>query len=326
MKVAIIKLGALGDMIVASPAIRSIIEAHSEGEITLLTRPQYADLFSACAGLNTMYFPAHGVPAFIACIRWLRSQGFERIYDLQSNDRSRLMCYLSGALEKVGNHSRFPYTHHPGDVYRGQTHIYERHRQTLHSAGIEMKYDRPWLPVSEQASEKVKQWLQDNTRASHKPVLMHAGTSPAHPEKRWPYFAEIAEKVVALGYPVIWLGGKDDADLNAALATNFGIDASGVFSFPELVALGRQSRLALTNDSGPMHILSCANLPVYALFGPTDWRRYHALGQEDKVISLDKGNATWNKNQLAGKRAKELSDLDAGLVWSILAPVFHTDQ
>ena len=50
MKVAIIKLGALGDMIVASPAIRSIVEAHSEDEITLLTRPQYADLFSACAG------------------------------------------------------------------------------------------------------------------------------------------------------------------------------------------------------------------------------------------------------------------------------------
>jgi ADP-heptose:LPS heptosyltransferase len=40
----------------------------------------------------------------------------------------------------------------------------------------------------------------------------------------------------------------------------------------------------LSNDSGPMHVLSLAGVPVYALFGPTDWRRSHALGQQDSVL------------------------------------------
>jgi ADP-heptose:LPS heptosyltransferase len=34
-----------------------------------------------------------------------------------------------------------------------------------------------------------------------------------------------------------------------------------------------------------MHILSCANIPIYGLFGPTNPRRTHALGQKNRVIN-----------------------------------------
>mgnify|MGYP000588531947 CR=1 FL=1 len=30
---------------------------------------------------------------------------------------------------------------------------------------------------------------------------------------------------------------------------------------------------------------AAAGLPVYAFFGPTDWRRSHALGQQDRVLT-----------------------------------------
>jgi len=40
----------------------------------------------------------------------------------------------------------------------------------------------------------------------------------------------------------------------------------------------------MTNDSGPMHILSTAGLPVYAFFGPTDWQRSHAQGQSAHAL------------------------------------------
>ena len=53
----------------------------------------------------------------------------------------------------------------------------------------------------------------------------------------------------------------------------------------ELAELGRRAKFAVTNDSGPMHVFSCVDIPVYAFFGPTDWRRNHAIGQENRVIS-----------------------------------------
>jgi len=34
-----------------------------------------------------------------------------------------------------------------------------------------------------------------------------------------------------------------------------------------------------------MHILSCSQIPVFGLFGPTYARRTHALGQLDNVIT-----------------------------------------
>jgi len=41
---------------------------------------------------------------------------------------------------------------------------------------------------------------------------------------------------------------------------------------------------AICNDSGPMHLLSLSGIPVHAFFGPTDWRRSHALGQQEHVL------------------------------------------
>ena len=78
-----------------------------------------------------------------------------------------------------------------------------------------------------------------------------------------------------------------DRDLNRRLARNGGIDAAGAFTIVELAELGRSARFAVTNDSGPMHVLSAAGIPVFGLFGPSDWRRNHALGQANRVITPD---------------------------------------
>ncbi len=72
--------------------------------------------------------------------------------------------------------------------------------------------------------------------------------------------------------------------MNGRLAGHTGMDATAVFSFTGLLALAGHAAFAVTNDSGPMHVLSAAGLPVYAFFGPTDWRRSHALGQAARVL------------------------------------------
>lgn len=319
MKTLIIKLGALGDAIVATPAIRAILETHSQSPVYLLTSTEYAGLFAALDGVEVAHFPRRGIVNAIECIKWIRKQNFDRIYDLQSNDRSRLYCCLSGAREIVGNHALFPYTHHPGDTFSGQSHVSVRHEQALRSVGIEINHRQAWLPVSREARQRVATWLSENAPAKTAKVLIHAGASRAHPQKRWPYFAEIAEKLCSHGFDVIWLGGSDDAELNTQLAGEVGINATDVFSLSEIVALGQSARFALTNDSGPMHVLSCAGVPVYALFGPTDWRRYHALGQIDRVISLDKPQTFWGEKNNVDINRKDLSLLSPEMVWAVLS-------
>jgi len=117
-------------------------------------------------------------------------------------------------------------------------------------------------------------------------VLMHAGSSQRWPSKRWEeaHWLDLATQLEARGFPVIWIGGEDDRELNRRLAKKTGVDASDAFSCAELITLGRQAAFAISNDSGPMHLLSMSGIPVYAFFGPTDWQRSHAIGQQGHVL------------------------------------------
>lgn len=285
MKILIIKLGALGDMIMASPIIRRIQQHHENDSIHLLTTPAFAGLFNDWPGLQIHAFPRKGLGSWWQSLRWLRKQSFDRLYDLQSNDRSGLLCAVSGVRERAGNHPRFPYHLHPDEAYVGQCHAYERLQQILISAGIEPSHEPPQLPVTQAARLHVKKWLDVTELSSSRFVLLHAGASRKHASKRWPYFLDLALTLQSKGFKVIWIGAKDDTEVNRSLAAKVGIEATALFDVIELAELGKHACFAVTNDSAPMHILSCSGIPVFGLFGPTNWRRTHALGQRHRVIT-----------------------------------------
>jgi ADP-heptose:LPS heptosyltransferase len=286
-KILILKFGALGDVVMATPLVAAICAKHDDAHCSLLTTPAFAPLFSGWKDLHVVAIDRHGLRNLWHMLRFIRAGEFERIYDLQGNDRSGLLLALAGRSEKVGIHPRFPYTHHPDEKWDGQSHIFSRMRAVLESAGVGDVSDRPVLLVDDAMVTRVAQWLEKNALARGRFALLHAGASPTRPGKRWPYFDALAQRLLAAGIEVVWLGGESDRDLNRRLARNGGIDAAGAFTIVELAELGRSARFAVTNDSGPMHVLSAAGIPVFGLFGPSDWRRNHALGQANRVITPD---------------------------------------
>ncbi len=314
-RILVIKLGALGDVVMATPLLDAIARHHAGDELELLTTPAFVPLFAEWPRYRVTSFARAGWRNNLAVLRWLRDSRFDRIYDLQANDRTALWCALSGSRERVGNHNRFPYSHHPSDAWRGQCHIFERMRAVLASVGITDIAERPLLPCGEAARLKVATWCQAQGLGDQRVVLLHAGASPTRPEKRWPHFAALAARLLAIGHKVVWLGAEPDSTRNGELARVGGIDATGVFALPELAELGRHAHFAVTNDSGPMHVLAAADMPVFGLFGPSDWRRNHALGQAAHVIAcMD------HDPHFAGQRIADcLKSLSVDVVWSRLA-------
>lgn len=317
-KILVIKLGALGDILMSAPAILSLAAAHREDQLTLLTSPAFTGLFSHWPELETRAFPRKGLANTLQTMKWVRSRRFDRIYDLQSNDRSRLFCLVSGARELVGNHSRFPYTHHPGEDYRGQCHIFAWQKKVLASAGVSLSTEQPCFPEHPQDRERVQAWLARHCSMRGRIVLLHAGASPGRPEKRWPHFARMAQTLEDAGFTPIWLGAEADAELNAGFARLAGIDASCAFSISELIELGRHAVFAITNDSGPMHALACSGIPVYALFGPSNWQRNHAIGQKQHVVCLAKSNEVWHSEDYSPRDAARLELITPEMLWSVL--------
>ena len=298
--ILIIKLGALGDAVMATGLIERILQVHTPRRCTLLTSPAYSGLFSSRPKLALKTFDRSSLRSTLATVLWMRDRRFLRLYDLQSNDRTGVMCSLSGIPERAGNHPRYPYNIHPQSRYTGQCHIHTRMLEILDAAGLPTDGITPCLYPPEADREMVYAWLQQRDLLDRKLVIMHAGASARRPEKCWPYFPELAVSLARRDFQTLWVGSADDRHTNTELARTTGVDATAEFSLLQLVALTSHAEFAVTNDSGPMHLLSCGAIPVYGLFGPSDWRRNHAVGQFDHVVSLNRDEPVFRATRLEG--------------------------
>ncbi|MDH3900393.1 MAG: glycosyltransferase family 9 protein [Gammaproteobacteria bacterium] len=284
-RILVIKLGALGDVVLASAHIRRIVEAFPDASVTLLTSPACGKLLQGLPGLEVVAFRRRGVVEMWRVLAWVRRSRFAVVFDLQGSLRSRIMTRVSGACRRIGREPGFAYTHAlsaGGD----RKHAFDELNDLLASQDIDAADPQAWLSVPEDAHTWLDAWLDNHDLQSSKLVLMHAGSSRRWLSKRWEavHYAGLAQALERRGYKVIWIGGDEDTDINRHLAKHAGIDATSQFSFTRLAVLGRRASFAVVNDSAPMHVLAATGLPVYAFFGPTDWEHSHAPGQAQHVM------------------------------------------
>lgn len=284
IKILIIKQGALGDIIMATGLIKQIQSNFADSKIYILSVPEYAEIFAAWPDLKKKFIPRKGILNIFKTIHWIRQQKFDLLFDLQSSDRTGLLTSLSGIPKKIGNHPRYPYNISPDKKYTGDYHIYDRMLEILAASGINAKPTPPWLPATAEEKHTIDNWLKEKGLETNSFIILHPGSSQKHVEKRWPFFDRLSKEILSIGFQTVWVGSKDERDLVETLSMKSGINAVDRFSINGLAYLGKYARFAVTNDSAPMHILSCSGIPVYALFGPTNWQRSHAIGQGKRVI------------------------------------------
>ncbi|MET0338465.1 MAG: glycosyltransferase family 9 protein [Caulobacter sp.] len=270
-KVLVIKLGALGDFVLALAAARKIREAHSLARITLLTTPPFETLAKISG-----YFDAvetDGRPEDAAGTRVLlkriRAARYERIYDLQTSGRSSRYFYalLPFPPKWSGIARGAAFRHKNPD--RDHMHTLERQADQLKAAGIWP--DAPTAPG--EAPPPDLSWMGDTPiriRPSRPFVLLVPGASAHRPEKRWPAerFNEVARYLDDAGYDVVVIGGEQENPLARIIAKGAkGVrDLTGRTDFAQIAALGSQAALAIGNDTGPLHLITAAGAPTIALF------------------------------------------------------------
>jgi len=81
------------------------------------------------------------------------------------------------------------------------------------------------------------------------------------PAKRWPYFAQLAQRI---GMPVVILGSANDREAAAGIP---GKDLAGRTTLDEAIVLIAGAAVVVSNDSGLMHVAAALGRPQVALFG-----------------------------------------------------------
>ncbi|MFZ2089409.1 MAG: glycosyltransferase family 9 protein, partial [Desulfobaccales bacterium] len=112
------------------------------------------------------------------------------------------------------------------------------------------------------------------------------------PTKLWPeaHWARLAAWLAReKGFQVIITGSPADRELAEEIVSQTGaplLNLAGRTSLEELAALLQMARLAVTTDTGPMHLACALGTPVVALFGPTAPWRTGPFGEGHQVLRL----------------------------------------
>lgn len=298
-RILVIKLGALGDILLALDVFHAIRRHHPEAHFTFLTRPAYGALAGQMPWFHEVWTDVGPkwwqVGQWLALRRRLREGRFDRVYDVQSNERTGRYFQMLGRPkpEWVGTVRGCS---HQGSPLRPQRrHATERLFQLVALAGVQP------------AGRASLDWLDgplDGFGLPEKFAVLVPGCSPHRPEKRWPaeHFAELARRFQAAGIAPVLIGTEAEAGAAQAIAARVPglVNLLGRTSFGQLAALARRAVAAVGNDTGPVHLLAAAGAPTVALFSRAS----------DPVTSAPRGPA------VRCVQEAELRDLAVERVWA----------
>jgi len=264
-RILVIKLGALGDFILAAGPFAAIRAAHPHDEIVLLTTAPFAQLGRDCDLFDEVWIDERPSRINLIAIqrlrRRLRGGRFTRVYDLQTSGRSAWYFRLMrGFGRPQWSGVAFGASHPHANHNRNNMHTIERQADQLAMAGIP---ETPFPDLSWLTSDISRFGLPDRF------ALLIPGGAAHRPEKRWPAasYREIAGSISDRGVLPLVIGGPDEFDLAAEIAAN-GVAKSiaGDTSFADIAEMSRHAAGAVGNDTGPMHIAAICGCPSVVLF------------------------------------------------------------
>ncbi len=297
--ILVIKLGALGDFFQAMGAFKRLRAVHPKARITLMTTKPYEGLARKSGYFDDVYVDVrprwYSLRGWLALRRYLMAARFDRVYDLQNNDRTALYFRLFprpcrpewvGVAKGASHQDKTP--------DRRTVHIFDSLRRTLAVGGVDgiEPDDLRWMDGDVSALES-----EHGLRAPY--VLLIPGSSPTRLMKRWPadHFIALTKRLVADGLQVVILGTNAESDATGAIAAAFAgeeenvsnvLDLTGRTDLHQLTALGRAAFAVIGNDTGPTHMLGPTGAPCIALYpGVSDPARFHPLGSNVHTIQKD---------------------------------------
>jgi heptosyltransferase-1 len=319
MKVLIVRIGAMGDVIHALPAVAALRAARPEWKIDWVVDSRWAPLLVDDDGRGPVVSRVHlaetklwtGSPLSPATLRSvlglrrvLRAERYDLAVDMQGTLRSAVIGWMSGAKELVGYddpREAMAARLYARRIVRRGAHVVEQGAALLgEAASVELAPATVELP-REAWAESWASELVDGRRV----CVLSAGAGWG--AKRWPVerFGELARQLREMGFAVVVNAPReDDVVATAVIAASEGAAEMAVCNMSGLIALVRRAAVVVGGDSGPVHLAAALGVPVVALFGPTDPARNGPWGSGPVRVLRDASSVTSYKRN---------AETDAGL-------------
>ena len=307
-RICVCRIGAIGDLVCAAPALFAIRRAYPEAHLTLLTTPgRYGgarhaqDLFGSAAWLDEIVvYDIEDIASAknrFALARRLRARKFDLWFDLPL-DRARLsrmlrdmiLARLLGVRWAFGwrlEHLNFAACaeaeamEFPDEV--------ERLARVLASCGIDDATGFP--PLLDAAQDRLIGDVLRDLESSGRPMIAIA-PGARRPCNLWPVerFGAVCADLVRSGAVVFIIGGADDFAMSEQIRAHAGDvkNLAGKLSLMQSLTLIGRCDLLICVDSGPQHLAAAVGTRCVALFSQRNpRRRWYPHGRGHIVLEAD---------------------------------------
>lgn len=287
-RILIVRLSAIGDVVMASGLIPSLRSLWPDAHIAWLTEPAAAPLLRHNPRLNeVIVWPrsewqqlwkqrrfgelCRRVGSFR---RELKTRHFDLVLDAQGLLKSGVWAWLSGAPERKGliarEGSHLLMTERVVPPTQSNPPIGSEYRYLAQHLGAAPDAFRLDLAVGAAALASARQTLAEAGAHGSLAALCPFTTRPQKHwfEDRW---SSLAKALIERGYTPILLGGPADTEAAARIAAASPglVNLTSKLKLDETVAAISESILLIGVDTGLTHMGTALGIPTVALFGST---------------------------------------------------------
>ncbi|MFQ5715660.1 MAG: glycosyltransferase family 9 protein [Nitrospinales bacterium] len=303
-KILLIKLGAVGDLVLASAFFDALRKHYAEAEICLLTGKSSCQTVKNNPCIDRLILADDTViyrgklfsriHETARILRLLRKERFDMVYVLHRAWPFNALAFLSGIPRRIGFARDME-----GIMLTERTapqpsrNERETYLDLLRAVGIAAVYEKSFYFISEEEDRFAAGFLARNNLGEEDGLIAIApgggkNVKTFMPQKRWPKenFIGLIQKISEkLPCRVILFGSPGERGLiSDILAENPQcVDASNL-SFGEMASVFRKCALFIGNDTGSLHIAAAMGLPTLSFYGPTDPREWAPPGPEDTAL------------------------------------------
>jgi len=286
-KILFITLSNIGDAILSLPALDLLMQEYPQAGITCLAGERTQEIFVANPRIEKVivYNKRASLKEQIKLFGTLRKQKFDLVVDLRNTffgvglPVKYKAPYLASLPKKIM---------HMKDKHLHKLQITIHKLQTNSKFKIQ-NFQKSSLYIKPEDEQYIKKILQENNINKEDTIIVISAGARSH-TKRWPQdnFVSLADTLKKeFAAKVVLVGDKDDAPVNRYISAHAHspiLDLSAKTTLTQLACLLKKVRLLITNDSAVLHLASYLEVPVVAIFGPTDEKKYGPWSEVCAVV------------------------------------------
>jgi len=349
MNVLFIGFPGIGDTLLSTPALRLLRSNMPNVRITaLVTNSGSREVLGDNHDVDELIFvdKMWSKPlALIKTIRRLHQKKFDFVVTIYPTSRilSNVLAFCTGAPKRIVHD-------YPGDFFRKlsflqniqlplqkEGHSVAQNINLLKPIGVKISPDTDihlLLNITNKSVKLADDFLAANRiQPTKKLVGFHPG-SGGMTYKRWPlenFFSLASTLIKRYDVNVIFFCGPNEKDILTTIPQKGFLVFEGS-SILETAAVIRKCNLLITNDSSLMHVAVSQNVPVVAVFGPTDPRKTGPY-TKNKIEVASKLNCSPCYDPAAHRRfnciygkSKCLEDVSVTQVYEGVKHILRTDD